>query len=240
MLEVTHPCFVCKEMYVGMTIKKVNHVLMCMRCYDEKGLHRFSLSNNMDPGEQPSILKCLSQVEEMLISRIAPVLQVTHARGGQYKYSGHTINFPQDISKIAITLPRHVKQLEILIVHRTNLQGLTYDYYVNRFHVMNALAYKMKHDQYYKDVVIDPDAVHLLPEQTTDITELLHSVHSLEEDVVQDTSTLVNINNEEQIRENSSSFIPQLPSSIPELDAIKNILHLDNSNNNVVPWPQIS
>lgn len=208
MLEVTQPCSVCKEMYVGMTIKKLNHVVVCMRCYGEKGLHRFSLSNNMDPGEQPSILKSLSHVEEMLISRIALVLQVTHARGGQYKYSGHTINFPQDISDIAITLPWHINQLEILIVRRTNSQGLTYDCYMNGFHVMNALAYKMEHDQYYKDVVIDPDAVLLLPEQTTDITELLHSVHSPQEDVVEDTSIEPDIDNEEQIKENSSSFVP--------------------------------
>lgn len=158
MLEVTEACTVCKENYVGMTIKKINHALMCMSCSTERGLHRFSLSNNMDPGEQPSILKCLSQVEEMLIERIAPVLQVTHARGGQYKYSGHTINFPQDNSEIALSLPRQIQHLEILIVCSTNLQGLTYDCYVNRFHIENALTYKIKHDQFYKDV-IDLDIV---------------------------------------------------------------------------------
>ena len=39
----------------------------------------------MDPGNQPSILAVLTRVEEMLISRANPILQVTHARGGQYK-----------------------------------------------------------------------------------------------------------------------------------------------------------
>lgn len=51
---------------------------------------------------------------------------------------------------------------------------------------------------------------------------------------------MANINNEEEKIENSSSFIPRLPSSIHELGAIKTILHLDNTNNNSVPWPQIS
>ena len=48
----------------------------------------------MDLGIQPLLLAVLTQVEEMLISRANPVLQVTHAHGGQYKYSGHTICFP--------------------------------------------------------------------------------------------------------------------------------------------------
>lgn len=48
----------------------------------------------MDPCEQPLFLRILTQVEEMLIARVNPILQVTHAHGGQYKYSGHTISFP--------------------------------------------------------------------------------------------------------------------------------------------------
>jgi len=54
----------------------------------------------MDPGEQPHILRVLTQVKEMLIAHVNPILQVTHAQGGQYKYSGHTNSFPQDISTI--------------------------------------------------------------------------------------------------------------------------------------------
>lgn len=97
-------------------------------------------------------------------------MQVTHARGGQYKHSGHTINFPQDISEIAFSLPQKIQDLEILIVRRTNLEGLTYDCYVNRYHIINALTYKIQHDQYYKDVVIDLVTLQLLPESNTDIS----------------------------------------------------------------------
>ena len=55
----------------------------------------------MDPRIQPPILALITQVEEMLISRANPILQVIHAHGGQYKYFGHTICFPQDISNIS-------------------------------------------------------------------------------------------------------------------------------------------
>ena len=59
----------------------------------------------MDPDIQPPVLAALTQVEEMLISHANLVLQVTHAHGGQYKYSRHTIYFPWDISNIAKYLP---------------------------------------------------------------------------------------------------------------------------------------
>lgn len=59
----------------------------------------------MDPREKPHILGVLTQVEEMLIICVNPILQVTHARGGKYKYSGHAISFPKDISTIVQSIP---------------------------------------------------------------------------------------------------------------------------------------
>ena len=82
----------------------------------EKKNHCFSLANKMDPGPQPPILAALSKIEEMLIARVNPILQVTHAHGGQYKYTGHTIFFPQDVTEISCMLPRRVEDLYILIV----------------------------------------------------------------------------------------------------------------------------
>ena len=98
-------CIICNESYTGMSVRKNTTQTICSRCFTEKGVHRFSLENNLDPGKQPNVLTKLSQVEEMLIARVTPILLVTHARGGQYKYSGHTISFPQDISMISHLLP---------------------------------------------------------------------------------------------------------------------------------------
>ena len=70
----------------------------------------------MDPGSQPSELANLTQVEEMLIGHVSPILQVTHAIGGQYKYKGHTISFPQNIEHIYKSLPCPIKELPIIIV----------------------------------------------------------------------------------------------------------------------------
>lgn len=48
----------------------------------------------MDPGSQSLELSNSTQIEEMLIVRVNPILQVTHATRGQYKYKGHMISFP--------------------------------------------------------------------------------------------------------------------------------------------------
>ena len=85
----------------------------------------------MDPGNQPTVLTILTQVEEMLISRANPILQVTHARGGQYKYSGHTICFPQDISNISTYLPHLVSELVILLVQKCNYTNKPYELFVS-------------------------------------------------------------------------------------------------------------
>ena len=106
----------------------------------------------MDPGNQPSILAVLTQVEEMLISRANPVLQVTHAHRGQYKYSGHTICFPQDISNISKSLPHLISKLDILVVCKCNSTNNPYELFVSHTRVLAALEYKMANDPYYKDV----------------------------------------------------------------------------------------
>ena len=93
-LSQVKTCIICNESYTGMSLRKNNFETICSRCFSEKGVHRFSMENNLDPGKQPNVLKNLTQVEEMFIARVTPILQVTHARGGQYKYSGHTISCP--------------------------------------------------------------------------------------------------------------------------------------------------
>lgn len=70
----------------------------------------------MDLGEQPLMLQKLTQVEEMLIAGVNPILQVIHTCGGQYKYNGHTISFPHDIKSIAKILPHRITDLDVLIV----------------------------------------------------------------------------------------------------------------------------
>ena len=87
-------CYAYQESYMRMKLYHTIEGPIFNRCHQEKQIHRFSSSNNMDSGCQPQELANLTQVEEMLIARVNPILQVTHATGSQYKYKGHTIIFP--------------------------------------------------------------------------------------------------------------------------------------------------
>lgn len=117
-LSPVYMCHVCKEFYPSIQVVILHEGSICKICECEKGAHHFSHFNNMDPSEQPKVLRVLTQVEEILIARVNPILQVMHACGGEYKYTGYTIGFPQDISSITKKLPQHVEELYSLIVRR--------------------------------------------------------------------------------------------------------------------------
>ena len=103
-------------------------------------------------------------------TRVNPILQVTLAHGGQYKYNGHTICFPQDITKIANMLSRRVEHLDILIVTRHSNDHKAYDFIVSRHRVLAALEYNLANDPYYKNVRIDTNALASLPAIPADVS----------------------------------------------------------------------
>ena len=110
--EVGH-CIICNEAFPGLIISASS----CTRCSrDNKEPKLYSAANNMDPGPVPPVLQNLTQVEEMLISRIMPITSVYRLHHGQYGYTGHVVNLPQDVGAFASSLPRDCTQLDILVV----------------------------------------------------------------------------------------------------------------------------
>ena len=65
-----------------------------------KSPYLMSDDNEMDPGEVPGHLPKLSQVEEMLISRAHVHLEARRVRGHQYQYTGHTVYFMNNTTKL--------------------------------------------------------------------------------------------------------------------------------------------
>jgi len=226
-----------------MKTKLFHDRVSCFRCASSKSTNRFSELNNMDPGEQPSVLHQLTQVEEMLIARVNPILQVTHYCGGQYKCSGHTISFPQDITTIAKYLPRILSDLDILIVKRQNPSEKAYEFFVCKSPVLAALEYKIKIEPYYRDVQFNSSAISALPDHPTDISSLLHNVttssfepHQTTTDSTYDTDVML-----PPLEIQPSSFVLVLPNSCTELEHICNYFHLTHSNStSFIDWPPIS
>ena len=106
------------------------------------------------------------------------ISHATHAHGGQYKYSGHTICFPQDISNIATYLSHVVSELDILVVWKCNSINNPYELFVSRTHVLVALQFKMANDPYYKDVQVNPIALDSFPLISVDISSLIPHLNS--------------------------------------------------------------
>ena len=56
-----------------------------------------------------------SHLQEMLISAVMPIMSVYK---GQYGYSGHVVNLPQDVASFAQSLPRLPSELDVIVVAR--------------------------------------------------------------------------------------------------------------------------
>ena len=100
----------------------------------------------------------------MLISAVLPIMSLYRLPHGQYGYSGHVINLPQDIASFATSLPRLPSELDVLVVRKEGATQSHRDFCVRRSIVLRALQWLLANNIYYRNIRIDPDALALLPE----------------------------------------------------------------------------
>eukprot|EP01018_Ginkgo_biloba_P010190 Gb_29816 [translate_table: standard] len=222
-LSIVQMCHVCNESYVGMKVFQRSDRPKCALCKYERGAHRFSVWNNMDPKEHPYVL-------------------VLHAPGGQYKYSGHTISFPQDIHSVTSSLSRHVKSLDVLIVRKRGEDGRNYDCYVKGSRVMNVLSYKVRFDRYYARVVVDEDAIQLLPKRATDVSNRLSTVVLEMNDPMRQIDVDANIDGNQDVHglHHPTSFTSRRPNTLHEMEPIR--VWLQNAQGparDIVDWSNL-
>ena len=138
---------------------------MCSRCSrDKKSPKKFSCENCTIPSPIPQELCDLTQVEEMLIARALPIMRVYIKPGGQRGYSGHCINLPQNVTELATTLPRYPKDLAVIIVKVKGRDNTFRDVTVRKDKVQNALAWLIKNNPHYSEVIINEHTLNSLPE----------------------------------------------------------------------------
>ena len=77
-------------------------------------------------------------MEEMLVSGIMPLMSIYRLPLGQYGYTGHVINFPQDAISFARSLPRLPSELDVLVIRKEKEQS-HHDFRVRRAAVQEAL-----------------------------------------------------------------------------------------------------
>ena len=57
----------------------------------------------------------LTQVEEMAVMPIMSLYRLPH---GQYGYTGHVVNLPQDVASFAQSLPQLPSNLDVLVIRK--------------------------------------------------------------------------------------------------------------------------
>jgi hypothetical protein len=214
---------------------------VCLRCSrDIKSPQKFSYEKSLIPSSVSHELQNLTQIEEMLIARALPIMRVYIKPGGQRGYSGHCINLPQNVTELAISLPRYPKDLVIIIVKVKGRDNTFRDVTVRKQNVHNALVWLITNNPHYSQLTINEDALNSLPENG--VPPDLMTVET-DDDIVSDDNCNSpdagppTDNPSEDIVYNDStemsSFLPVGEQQQQEIEAVRNQL----SENESMPWP---
>ena len=99
-------------------------------------------------------------MEDMLIARVKSYMQLRWTKGCQLCYKDHIVNFRQDITEIAMRLPRLLEETDIVIIRKEDMDLSRHvDFTVRREKVKATLQYKIAYDPDYADLIINDDAL---------------------------------------------------------------------------------
>ena len=134
-------CSVCKERRLDMN---VNSDQICKRCKSDKNqVKLFSPENNMDTKQLPTELSGLTIIEQQLICRISPCMNVHMLKHGGIASSGHCVTFPKEVNELAQIFPRLPNEINLIRVRKIGKNETSKDYSVRRFKVQNAFLNKI-------------------------------------------------------------------------------------------------
>ena len=80
---------------------------------------------------------------------VMPIMSVYRLPQGQYGYSGHVVNLPQDVASFVQSLPRLPSELDVIVVRKEGANQSHLDFRVGRAVVHRALQWLVTHNQYY-------------------------------------------------------------------------------------------
>ena len=237
---IVSQCTVCQEAWPLKSKARPNYI--CSRCCRDKKLpKKFSQENSMIPSSVPHELQNLTQIEEMLIARVLPIMRVYIKPGGQRGYSGHCINLPQKVKELATSLPRYPKDLAVIIVKVKGRDNTFKDVTVRKQKVHDALVWLINNNPYYSEVTINVDGLNSLPENG--VPSHLTTVET-DHDVVSDDICSTDLGpptdnpSEDIVYNNStemSSFLPVGEQQQQEIEAVRNQL----SESEAIDWPSL-
>ena len=171
----------------------------------------------------------------MLISGVLPIMSLHRLPHGQYAYSGHVINLPQDAASFANSLPRLPCELDIIVVRKEGAADSHHDFRVRRAVVLRALQWLLANKKYYRSVRIDPDALALLPEDG-DLTGL----RSVTLETTDDPEPPSTQDEDPYDTHLSASFVPSTAQRMTEQETIRQSVQARQSHLQPVAPPTVS
>ena len=165
----------------------------------------------------------------MLISPVMPIMSVYRLPLGQYGYSGHVVNLPQDVASFVHSLPRTPSQLDVVVVCREGAAGSHKDFRVRRSRVLQALQWLMENNPYFREISLDHAAVAQLPENG-ELPGLSAVTLSDDESGTEPVHEQTEEHDSEQL---SSSFVPAAPRQATEREAVDQVV----SGEHPLAWP---
>ena len=165
------------------------------------------------------LMQGLTQVEEMLISAVLPIMSLYKLPHGQYAYSGHVINLPQDVSSFANSLPRLPSELDVIIVRKEGASNTHHDFRVRKAVVLHALQWLVANNKYYRNVRINPEALAMLPDDGD-----LSGLHSVSLDSMEEHADSPCTQGEDEDPYDthlSGSFVPSTSQRMTEQETVR-------------------
>ena len=123
-------CTICQERRLDMKMASPD---ICSRCKQNE--------NSMDPRPVPEIMQDLSLVEQQLISRISPAIQVHMLKHGGIASSGHCVAFPQNVNEPAQILPNLPQDIQVIRVRKQGRNDTSKEFNVMRFIIQQVLQW---------------------------------------------------------------------------------------------------
>ena len=151
---------------------------------------------------------------------------------GQYGYSGHILNVPQNVTQFLDHLPRCPTTLDIVIVRKQGVGETHKDFRVRRSVVLRALQWLIVNNKYYNDVTINHDTLSMLPNdsQLTNLVSISVSLDSVVE-------TPGNQDSDPYNAYIPSTFVPATARSFTEQEMIQQSIMDPLPSLQHVDWP---
>jgi hypothetical protein len=143
----------------------------CATCKSDK-LKKFTIENEMiplldhlDPQIQKD-LEDLTQIEEMLISPVAPMMSIYRLSGGQLVNNGYSATFSQDLKPILKDLPRLPNEVEIIVIQKKNKQNINKQFLCSKNRVERVVRFLSENNPFWikNGIKLNYQNLNFLPE----------------------------------------------------------------------------